>query len=90
MAEEARLEDRAAIADQMFRYARATDWLETERHRDWLETERHRDVGPKPSPSFAMLDSRSSTSTPMWKIDEESVSDMSVPHMPACINACAY
>ncbi len=26
-----RLEDRAAIADQMFRYARATDWLETER-----------------------------------------------------------
>jgi len=29
-----RLEDRAAIADQMFRYARATDWLETENHRD--------------------------------------------------------
>jgi len=29
-----RLEDRAAIADQMFRYARATDWLETEGHRD--------------------------------------------------------
>ena len=25
-----RLEDRAAIADQMFRYARATDWLETD------------------------------------------------------------
>jgi 3-phenylpropionate/cinnamic acid dioxygenase small subunit len=34
MAEQARLEDRAAITDQMFRYARATDWLETERHRD--------------------------------------------------------
>lgn len=30
----ARLEDRAAITDQMFRYARATDWLEPERHRD--------------------------------------------------------
>ena len=29
-----RLEDRAAIADQMFRYARATDWLETDGHRD--------------------------------------------------------
>ena len=29
-----RLEDRAAIAEQMYRYARATDWLETERHRD--------------------------------------------------------
>lgn len=29
-----RLDDRAAIADQMFRYARATDWLETDRHRD--------------------------------------------------------
>ena len=29
-----RLEDRAAIADQMFRYARATDWLETDRHRE--------------------------------------------------------
>ena len=28
-----RLEDRAAIADQMHRYARATDWLETENHR---------------------------------------------------------
>ncbi len=28
-----RLEDRAAIADQMFRYARATDWLETANHR---------------------------------------------------------
>ena len=28
-----RLEDRAAIADQMFRYARATDWFETEAHR---------------------------------------------------------
>jgi hypothetical protein len=29
-----RLDDRAAIADQMFRYARATDWLETDRHRE--------------------------------------------------------
>jgi len=29
-----RLADRAAIADQMFRYARATDWLETHRHRE--------------------------------------------------------
>ena len=29
-----RLEDRAAITDQMFRYARATDWLETDRHRE--------------------------------------------------------
>lgn len=29
-----RLADRAAIADQMFRYARATDWFETARHRD--------------------------------------------------------
>jgi 3-phenylpropionate/cinnamic acid dioxygenase small subunit len=28
-----RLEDRAAIADQMFRYARATDWLQPEDHR---------------------------------------------------------
>jgi 3-phenylpropionate/cinnamic acid dioxygenase small subunit len=32
--DELRLDDRAAIADQMFHYARATDWLETERHRD--------------------------------------------------------
>ena len=29
-----RLGDRAAISDQMFRYARATDWLETANHRD--------------------------------------------------------
>jgi len=29
-----RLADRAAIADQMFRYARATDWFETANHRD--------------------------------------------------------
>ena len=28
-----RLPDRAAITDQMFRYARATDWMETENHR---------------------------------------------------------
>lgn len=28
-----RLDARAAIEDQMFRYARATDWLETENHR---------------------------------------------------------
>jgi 3-phenylpropionate/cinnamic acid dioxygenase small subunit len=33
-ASDARLEDRAAIADQMYRYARATDWLETEQHRE--------------------------------------------------------
>jgi hypothetical protein len=32
--EPARLDDRAAIEEQMFRYARATDWLETARHRD--------------------------------------------------------
>jgi hypothetical protein len=31
---QARLEDRSAITEQMFRYARATDWLEPERHRD--------------------------------------------------------
>jgi 3-phenylpropionate/cinnamic acid dioxygenase small subunit len=29
-----RLEDRAAIADQMYRYARATDWLATDGHRE--------------------------------------------------------
>lgn len=29
-----RLDDRAEIADQMFRYARATDWLETDGHRE--------------------------------------------------------
>jgi hypothetical protein len=29
-----RLQDRAAITDQMHRYARATDWLETEEHRE--------------------------------------------------------
>jgi hypothetical protein len=29
-----RLADRAAIADQMYRYARATDWLETHVHRE--------------------------------------------------------
>lgn len=34
-----RLDDRAEIADQMFRYARATDWLETERHRDVFMTD---------------------------------------------------
>jgi hypothetical protein len=28
-----RLDDRAAITDQMFRYARATDWLEIDNHR---------------------------------------------------------
>jgi hypothetical protein len=28
-----RLEDRATIADQMYRYARATDWFEPEQHR---------------------------------------------------------
>ena len=31
---DARLEDRAAIAEQMYRYARATDWLETAEHRE--------------------------------------------------------
>ncbi len=30
---EARLEDRWAITEQMYRYARATDWLQTEDHR---------------------------------------------------------
>jgi len=34
MALASRLEDRAEIAEQMFRYARATDWLEPERHRE--------------------------------------------------------
>jgi SnoaL-like domain len=34
MAQDPRLEDRWAITEQMFRYARATDWLETEDHRD--------------------------------------------------------
>ncbi len=29
-----RAADRAAIADRMYRYARATDWYEPERHRD--------------------------------------------------------
>jgi hypothetical protein len=29
-----RLGDRAAIQDQMFRYARATDWLEPQKHRE--------------------------------------------------------
>jgi hypothetical protein len=29
-----RLDDRADIADQMYRYARATDWLETAVHRE--------------------------------------------------------
>jgi hypothetical protein len=33
MEQEPRLEDRHAITEQMFRYARATDWLETENHR---------------------------------------------------------
>jgi SnoaL-like domain len=34
MTGEPRLEDRYAIAEQMYHYARATDWLETENHRD--------------------------------------------------------
>lgn len=34
-----RLEDRAAITDQMFRYARATDWLEPGNHREVFATE---------------------------------------------------
>jgi hypothetical protein len=29
-----RLDDRATIVDQMYRYARATDWLDTSGHRD--------------------------------------------------------
>ena len=29
-----RAADRAAIVEQMYRYARATDWYEPERHRD--------------------------------------------------------
>ena len=29
-----RLGDRSAIADQMYRYARATDWVETNQHRE--------------------------------------------------------
>ncbi|MEZ5376885.1 MAG: nuclear transport factor 2 family protein [Acidimicrobiales bacterium] len=34
MSLDARLEDRFAIQEQMYRYARATDWLDTERHRE--------------------------------------------------------
>ena len=34
-----RLPDRAAITEQMYRYARATDWLETEWHRDVFATD---------------------------------------------------
>lgn len=34
-----RLGDRAAIEDQMFRYARATDWLEPARHREVFATD---------------------------------------------------
>ena len=34
MTSDARLGDRAAITDQMYRSARATDWLETEQHRE--------------------------------------------------------
>jgi hypothetical protein len=34
-----RLEDRAAIEEQMYRYARATDWLETNGHRDVFVSE---------------------------------------------------
>jgi SnoaL-like domain len=34
-----RLQDRAAITEQMYRYARATDWLETECHRDVFAAE---------------------------------------------------
>ena len=39
MFEDARLADRAAIAEQMYRYARATDWLEPENHRDVFVTD---------------------------------------------------
>ena len=31
-----RLDDRAAIADQMYRYARATDWLDTDNQRSGM------------------------------------------------------
>ena len=34
-----RLADRAAITEQMYRYARATDWLETDWHRDVFATD---------------------------------------------------
>jgi hypothetical protein len=34
MRPDARLEDRWAISEQMYRYARATDWLDTANHRD--------------------------------------------------------
>ena len=39
MSTDPRLADRAAIQEQMYRYARATDWLETERHRDVFVTD---------------------------------------------------
>jgi len=39
MEHDQRLEDRAAITEQMYRYARATDWLETEGHRDVFMTD---------------------------------------------------
>lgn len=39
MSADARLDDRFAITDQMYRYARATDWLETENHREVFATE---------------------------------------------------
>jgi len=34
MDQQSRLEDRSAITEQMFRYARATDWLDTADHRE--------------------------------------------------------
>jgi len=34
MDQQSRLDDRSAITEQMFRYARATDWLDTADHRD--------------------------------------------------------
>lgn len=39
MAHDHRLEDRSEITEQMFRYARATDWLQTEGHRDVFAAE---------------------------------------------------
>jgi SnoaL-like domain len=39
MTQELRLEDRFAINEQMFHYARATDWLDTENHRDVFVTD---------------------------------------------------
>jgi SnoaL-like domain len=39
MDDDPRLEDRSAITEQMNRYARATDWLETDGHREVFATD---------------------------------------------------